>query len=167
VARCFLFSAKIADGKYEMGVLDLSDYDFYPGYSDPLPERITTFPNPQGTPPTRLNKATTSETPFTIGDPDQSVSWHDFIIDSLTSAARLFWTESTVFLVTVMCAIAFGKIYLLTEALPAIHTQSPFSFTTKQTSFSFIPITIGLGLDIFPRFYDHNLLKRMMPCQKS
>lgn len=32
----------------------------------------------------QLNKATTCETPFTIHNPDQSVSWHDFITNSLT-----------------------------------------------------------------------------------
>jgi hypothetical protein len=32
----------------------------------------------------QLNKATTCETPFTIHTPDQSVSWYDFITNSLT-----------------------------------------------------------------------------------
>lgn len=54
----------------------------------------------------------------------------------------------------------FGQIYLFTEALPAIYTQAPLSFTAKQASLSFIPIAVGLGLNIIPRFYDHNFLKR-------
>jgi hypothetical protein len=108
-----------------------------------------------------LNQASTSETPFTIDNPDESLSWHDFITDSLTCPTRLFLMEPIALLLTLMCAVAFGQIYLFTQALPAIYTQAPLSFTTEHASLSFIPIAIGLGLNIIPRFYDHDLLKRI------
>ncbi|PVH80656.1 fluconazole resistance protein 1, partial [Cadophora sp. DSE1049] len=106
----------------------------------------------------RLNKATSSKTPFTINNPDQSPSWHDFITISLTRPTRLFFTEPIVFLITIM---AFGQIYLLTEALPGIYKQSPLNFTSEHASLSFLPIAVGLGFNILPRFYDHHLLKRI------
>ena len=108
-----------------------------------------------------LNQATKSKTPFTIDNPDESLSWQDFITNSLTRPSRLFFTEPIVLLVTIMCAATFGQIYLFTEALPAIYTQAPFSFTAEQASLSFIPIAIGLSLNIIPRFYDHKLLERI------
>lgn len=60
-----------------------------------------------------------------------------------------------------MASVAFGQIYLLTEALPAINMQAPLSFNLEHASLAFLPIAIGLGLDVLPRFYDHYLLKRI------
>jgi hypothetical protein len=63
-----------------------------------------------------------------------------------------------------MCAVAFGQIYLFTQALPAIYNQAPLSFTAEHASLSFIHIAIGLGLNTILRFYDHDLLKRIKGC---
>jgi MFS family permease len=111
----------------------------------------------------RLNRATKRRTqkPFRIDNPDQSHSLHEFITIALTSPTRLFFREPIVFLVTLMIAIAFAQIYLFTEALPDIYEQAPLNFDTEHASLSFLPILIGLLLDIFPRFYDDRLLNRI------
>ncbi|CZT44964.1 related to multidrug resistant protein [Rhynchosporium secalis] len=109
----------------------------------------------------RLNKVTTSKQPFTIYNPDENNSYRDFVTVSLTRPTRVFFTEPIVFLVAIMSSVAFGQIYLLTEALPAIYTQAPLNFTTEHASLSFISIGIGMSLNILPRFYDHFLLKRI------
>ena len=81
-----------------------------------------------------LNKATKLKTSITIDNPDESVSCHEFITNSLTRPIRLFFMEPIVLFVTIMCDVAFGQIYLFTEALPVIYTQPPLSFTTKPAS---------------------------------
>lgn len=103
----------------------------------------------------------TSKEQFTIDNPDHIPSWQQFVTDALSRPARLFFTEPIVFLVTIMASVAFGQIYLLTEALPAVYTQAPLSFSQEHASLSFLPLAIGFGLDVLPRFYDHNLLKRI------
>jgi hypothetical protein len=39
--------------------------------------------------------------------------------------------------------------------------QANLSFTREHASLAFLPISIGIALDIIPRFYDHFLLKRI------
>jgi hypothetical protein len=60
-----------------------------------------------------------------------------------------------------MASVAFGQIYLLTEALPQIYMQPLLSFTREHASLAFLPISVGIALDNMPRFYDHFLLKRI------
>ncbi|KAL2073788.1 hypothetical protein VTL71DRAFT_11114 [Oculimacula yallundae] len=60
-----------------------------------------------------------------------------------------------------MSSVAYGLLYLLTEALSAIYIQALLNFTEKHASLSFIPIGIGMALNILPSFYDHFLLKRI------
>jgi hypothetical protein len=54
------------------------------------------------------NQATSSDTPFTIDNPDQNPPLQSFITDFLTRPTCLFIPELIVFLVTIMFAIAFG-----------------------------------------------------------
>ncbi|TVY82572.1 putative transporter, partial [Lachnellula suecica] len=109
----------------------------------------------------RLNANTTAKESFTIDNPDATPSIQTFITESLTRPTKLLFTEPIVFLVTIMGSIAYSQIYLLTVALPSIYTQAPLNFSREKSSLSFIPLAIGFFLDVFPRFYDHFLLKRI------
>lgn len=62
---------------------------------------------------------------------------------------------------SLLSALAFGQIYLLTEALPFTYWQAPLSFSENETSLAFLPITIGLILNVSARFYDDWYLRRL------
>lgn len=109
----------------------------------------------------KLNEKPISSKPFTIDDPDEVLSLHNFVIVSLVRPTRLFFTEPIVFFVTMLAAFASGQIYLFTEALPAIYTQPPLNWSEEKASLTFIPIAIGLALNVIPRFYDHFHLKKI------
>ena len=61
-------------------------------------------------------------------------------------------------MVSIMSAIAFGMIYLFTEALGVVY--GAYGFSIQQTSLAFIPIGLGLLGGIFTRMYDSHLLKK-------
>lgn len=57
-----------------------------------------------------------------------------------------------------MSAIAFGLIYLFTEALQVVY--SAYGFSVQQTSLAFIPIGIGLLGGVFTRLYDTHVVEK-------
>ena len=61
-------------------------------------------------------------------------------------------------MVSVMSAIAFGLIYLFTEALQVVY--GAYGFSIQQTSLAFIPIGIGFLGGMLTRLYDCHLLKK-------
>lgn len=77
---------------------------------------------------------------------------------ALIRPLRLFFTEPIVFICTVLSAVAFGLLYLLTEALPVVYAS--FGFTPGQASLSFIPIVIGILSGILTRLWDHRVYKQ-------
>ncbi|KAH6674173.1 hypothetical protein B0J14DRAFT_653483 [Halenospora varia] len=87
-------------------------------------QRISTLKIPKSR-LARLNKVTGAKEPFTIDDPDSFPTFHEFITASPTRPTKLYFTEPIVFLVSTMASVAFGRIYLLTVAIPVIYTQKP------------------------------------------
>lgn len=115
----------------------------------------------------RLNRNTPARNNYKIDNPDQIPSFSEFVNSVLLRPTRVFFTELVVFLVTIMASFVFGQIYLLTEALPLIYEQAPLNFSENTASLSFIPVTIGLLLDVLPRVYDHYHLKRIKASGKD
>ena len=88
------------------------------------------------------------------------MSFSLFARESLFRPLRLLFTEPLVFCCAVLCAIAFGLIYGLTEALTIVYMSPPFSFSQTSSSLAFIAILIGEIINIIPRIYDNYLFKR-------
>lgn len=65
---------------------------------------------------------------------------------------ELFFTEPIVFVSSVLGAVAFGLLYLFTEALPVVYAS--FGFNPAQASLAFISIAIGIFSGIGTRVYD-------------
>ncbi|KAF1344909.1 putative MFS multidrug transporter [Delphinella strobiligena] len=93
---------------------------------------------------------------------DTKFSLSSFATTSLFRPLQFLFTEPIVFFCSILCAIAFGLIYSLTEGLTVTYTLPPFSNTFSQTSSSltFIAILIGELLNILPRFYDQHVFRR-------
>lgn len=86
----------------------------------------------------------------------------DFFTEHIHRPLLFLFTEPLVTLCAVLCAIAFGLIYGLTEALTIVYTTPPFDNTFDKTSasLSFIAILVGEIVNILPRLYDAQQLKR-------
>jgi hypothetical protein len=61
-------------------------------------------------------------------------------------------------LCAIICSIAYGLIYGLTESVTIVYEQ--FGWSTTNTSLEFIAILLGLVLNIVPRFYDQHIFTK-------
>ena len=95
---------------------------------------------------------------FRIRNPDHNPDLKTFARVALTRPLRLFFTEPIVFVSSVLSAVAFGLLYLFTEALPVVYAA--FGFTPQQASLAFIPLAIGIFSSTFTRLYDHHIYKQ-------
>jgi hypothetical protein len=93
-----------------------------------------------------------------IRNPDHMPDLRTFSQVALTRPLRLFFTEPIIFVCTVLSAVAFGLLYLLTEALPVVFTS--FGLNAGQASLSFVPIIIGIFSGILTRLWDHRVYKQ-------
>jgi len=78
-----------------------------------------------------------------------------FLRDCLFRPLEFLFTEPVVAFCAILCSIAYGLIYGSTESLTIVYESFGWSETT--TSLAFIPLAIGLMLDILPRFYDAHI----------
>ena len=62
-------------------------------------------------------------------NPDHTPDFKSFAQIAVSRPIKLFCTEPIVFMVSVMSAVAFGMIYLFTDALPPIYQSMGFSST--------------------------------------
>lgn len=100
-----------------------------------------------------------------VRNPDHVPDLRGFVRLALTRPIRLLLTEPIVVIVSFMSAIAFGLIYLFTEALQVVYGS--FGFTIEQTSLAFVPVGLGLLCGVFTRLYDqHTLVKKQRLGQK-
>ncbi|KAL9619440.1 MAG: hypothetical protein Q9160_005951 [Pyrenula sp. 1 TL-2023] len=90
-------------------------------------------------------------------NPDHTPDIRTFIRNVFIRPLYLLFTEPIVILVSILSAIAFGLIYLFTEALPVVY--SLYSFTPQQSSLPFLAIAVGLLIGIFIRLHDVRLLR--------
>lgn len=86
----------------------------------------------------------------------------DFLTTNIYRPVTFVFTEPLVCLCALLCATAFGLIYGLTESLSIVYTTPPFNNTFSQNSscLSFLAILVGEILNIFPRFYDAQVIKQ-------
>jgi len=83
-----------------------------------------------------------------------------FVQNALFRPLAFLVTDPLVFFCAVLCAIAFGLIYGLTESLTIVYTAPPFNFSQNASSLAFIAIIIGEMLNVLPRFYDAHIYKK-------
>jgi len=81
-----------------------------------------------------------------------------FAQQSLFRPLQFLFTEPVVLLCAILVSIAYGLIYGLTESLTIVYEQ--FGWTQSNTSLAFIPIFLGLVLDIIPRVYDQRVFSQ-------
>lgn len=106
---------------------------------------------------TQLKQATNDDTLF-VQNPDHYPGFHDFVRTALFRPVHLLFTEPIVFVVSIMTAIAFGLIYLFTEALQVVYRE--YGFSIPQTSLSYIVIAIGLFFGFLVRLFDHKAVQK-------
>ncbi|KAF4443039.1 multidrug resistant [Fusarium acutatum] len=83
-----------------------------------------------------------------------------FAQNALFRPLQFLVTDPLVFFCAVLCAIAFGLIYGLTESLTIVYTAPPFNFSQNSSSLAFLAIAIGEVLNILPRVYDAHIYKK-------
>lgn len=86
-------------------------------------------------------------------NPDHTPDLRTWARLALFRPVKLFFTEPIVFMVSIMSAMAFGLIYMFTEALPLVYQSMGFSETSS--SLPFLAIIIGLVSGLLTRIQDH------------
>jgi len=82
-----------------------------------------------------------------------------FVQDSLFRPLRFLVTEPIVICCAVLMAVSFSLIYGLTVGLTVVYTNFGFLESTTS-SLSFIPLLIGLLINVLPRIYDQRIFTR-------
>lgn len=88
----------------------------------------------------------------------QKLTFKSFLRDSLFRPLQFLVTQPIVTFCAILCSIAYGLIYGSTESLTIVYEQ--FGFTQSNTSLAFIPILLGLVLNIIPRFWDQHVFNK-------
>lgn len=99
---------------------------------------------------------------FRLHSDDEHFSFGDFAQTSIYRPLFFLVTEPLVFFCAVLCTIAFALIYAQTESLTIVYET--LGFTTTETSLAFIPLLLGLLINVFARLYDQRLFDR---CRKE
>lgn len=89
---------------------------------------------------------------------DQKLTFKSFLQDSLFRPLQFLGTQPIVIFCAILCSIAYGLIYGLTESLTIVYEQ--FGWSKANTSLAFIPILLGLILNILPRFWDQHIFRK-------
>lgn len=87
------------------------------------------------------------------------ITLQSFAQDGLFRPLSFMVTEPIVICCAILMTISFSLIYGLTEGLTVVYTEFGFAESTTS-SLSFLPLLIGLLLDILPRIYDQKLYTR-------
>ena len=82
-----------------------------------------------------------------------------FAEDYLIRPLEFLVTQPIVFCCAVLMTISYSLIYGLTEGLAVVYTDFGFDESTTS-SLSFIPILLGLSINVLPRIYDQKLFTR-------
>lgn len=89
--------------------------------------------------------------------PDKKkITPRNFLLDYIYRPLRFLLTEPIVLVCSILMAISFSLIYGLTEGLSVVYTAFGFAESTTS-SLSFLPILLGLFLDVLPRIYDQKI----------
>lgn len=107
----------------------------------------------------RQIRLATGDNSLVAQNPDHTPDFRTFVRTAFLRPLYLF-SEPIVLLVSVLSAIAFGLIYLFTEAIPVVYALHGFS--SHQSSLAFLPIGFGLFFGILIRRHDLRLLVHRM-----
>ena len=89
----------------------------------------------------------------------QNLTLRSFAQDNLYRPLSFLVTEPIVICCASLMAISYSLIYGLTEGLPVVYTEFGFAESTSS-SLSFIPILLGLFINVLPRIYDQRTFTR-------
>lgn len=99
--------------------------------------------------------AETGYTDLKVATSATKMTTKPFLQDSLFRPLKFLFTQPIVILCAFFASISDGLAYGLTEGLTIVYMQ--YGWTRTQTSLAFIPLLLGLLLNILPRFYDQHL----------
>lgn len=105
-----------------------------------------------------LIKKETGYDKLKIESSGKKLTFKSFLQDSLFRPLQFLVTQPIVTFCAILCSIAYGLIYGSTESLTIVYEQ--FGWSQASTSLAFIPILLGLVLDIVPRFWDQHILNK-------
>ena len=89
----------------------------------------------------------------------QNYTLRSFAEDCLFRPLEFLVTQPIVICCALLLTISYSLIYGLTEGLTVVYTEFGFAESTTS-SLSFVPILLGLVLNVLPRLYDQRLLSR-------
>lgn len=89
----------------------------------------------------------------------KKITLQGFAQESLFRPLRFLVTEPIVFCCAALMAISFSLIYGLTVGLTVVYTEFGFAVSTTS-SLAFIPLLIGLLINVIPRVYDQKTFTR-------
>lgn len=87
------------------------------------------------------------------------INFHTFVHEGLFRPILFLVTEPIVICCAVLMTISFSLIYGLTEGLTVVYTLFGFNESTTS-SLAFIPLLLGLILNVLPRCYDQATFTR-------
>jgi len=105
-----------------------------------------------------LEKSTDDKRSFKVEDEAQSFDFKAFVESSIYRPLFFLVTEPLVTFSAILATIAFSLVYASTESLTIVYEA--FGFSSTASSLAFIPLLIGLLLDVIPRLYDQRLFNR-------
>jgi hypothetical protein len=95
---------------------------------------------------------------LTALNPDHTPDLKTWARLALLRPIKLFFTEPIVCIVATISAVAFGLVYMFTEALPPVYRSMGLSETSS--SLPFLAIIIGLALGFPTRIQDHRIISK-------
>lgn len=87
----------------------------------------------------------------------QNYTLRSFAEDCLFRPLEFLVTQPIVLCCALLSTVSYSLIYGLTEGLTVVYTEFGFAESTTS-SLSFVPILLGLVLNVLPRLYDQRLL---------
>ena len=88
----------------------------------------------------------------------KKITLRAFAMDSLFRPLEFLFTEPIVICCAVLMTMSFSLIYGLTEGLTVVYTEFGFDYSTTS-SLAFIPLLIGLIINVLPRLYDQRVFQ--------
>ena len=88
----------------------------------------------------------------------KKITLQAFATESLFRPLEFLFTEPIVICCAVLMTMSFSLIYGLTEGLTVVYTEFGFDYSTTS-SLAFIPLLIGLIINVLPRIYDQRIFE--------
>ena len=89
-----------------------------------------------------------------------------FTITGLVRPLQFLVTEPIVICCAILMILSFSYIYGLTEGLIIVYTEFGFTESTT-TSLAFLPLLMGLVLNVLPRLYEQRAIEQQMDLKSN